>query len=345
MHTDSDGPRRLAAREFCLIAAMLLAPAVVFGVDGTVINQTTGKPQAGVIVSLIQPGQGGMQTLGSGKTDAAGKFNIDKTGDAGGPVLVQALYAGVPYNKMLPPGTPSSGVELAVFDSTKTAPAGLMNQHMVLLQPAEKGLRVNEMFLLRNTSKETYNDAAKGTLRFYMMPAHGDVRVTISAPGGMPIQRPAEKTEKDGVYKVAYAIKPGETRFDVSYALEGDANEFSGKAVLKGGPTRLVAPKGVTIEGEGVTQLGEEPQTQAKIYGVASDDYTVKVSGTGSLDLGGAAAGGEGAADKEDLGQPQITQSFPRIYDRLYIVMGLSLAILALGLVVLYRNNAGDVRK
>ena len=105
------------AREFTLIGLTLLVAGSVFGVDGTVINQTTGKPQGGVIVSLIQPGQGGMQTLGSGKTDGAGKFQIAKSGDGGGPVLVQALYAGVPYNKMLAPGTPTSGVEVAVYDA------------------------------------------------------------------------------------------------------------------------------------------------------------------------------------------------------------------------------------
>ena len=60
-------------------------------------------------------------------------------------------------------------------------------------------------------------DAANGTLHFYLPPeAKGIVSVTINAPGGMPIQRPAEKTNQPNVYKVSYPIKPGETRFDVS---------------------------------------------------------------------------------------------------------------------------------
>ena len=45
--------------------------------DGTIINRTTGKPAAGTIVSLVQPGGGGMQTLASVKTDADGKFKFD----------------------------------------------------------------------------------------------------------------------------------------------------------------------------------------------------------------------------------------------------------------------------
>jgi hypothetical protein len=42
MHTDSDRPRMHAAREFSLIGWMLLVPAVLFGVDGTVIKHTNG---------------------------------------------------------------------------------------------------------------------------------------------------------------------------------------------------------------------------------------------------------------------------------------------------------------
>ena len=56
--------------------ALLAAPC--FAVDGTVMNGTTGQPQPNAIVSLVQPGQGGMQTLYSVKTDAQGKFRFDK---------------------------------------------------------------------------------------------------------------------------------------------------------------------------------------------------------------------------------------------------------------------------
>ncbi len=84
--------------------------------DGVVVNGTTGKPQPNVIVSLVQPSQGGMQTLGSTKTDADGKFHIDK--EAQGPQLVQAFYAGVQYNKMVFPGAPATGIQVDVFDSS-----------------------------------------------------------------------------------------------------------------------------------------------------------------------------------------------------------------------------------
>ena len=175
----------------------LLAPALLFAIDGVVTNQSTGKPQPNVILQLIQPGQGGMQTLGTAKSDAAGKFSFTQsTGE--NPALVQAIYGGVTYTRMLQPGAPTTGVQLDVFDATNK-PANIeLNQHMVLLQPSSSALQVNEMFLLRNTGKATFNDPAKGTLQFTAPAGHGDIRVTVSAPGGMPIQReatPARRAE------------------------------------------------------------------------------------------------------------------------------------------------------
>lgn len=325
-------------------ALLLLIPVSIFAaVDGTIVNQSTGQPQANVIVSLIQPGASGMQTLGSTKSDTQGKFKFDKTPGAG-PTLVQAVYGGVPYNKMIPPGSASTGLEIPVYNATTKSGTAELNQHMVLLQPGEASLKVNEMYLMRNATKETFNDAAHGTVQFYVPEGHGEVGVTVSAPGGMPVRRPAEPAGAANTFKVSYPIRPGETRFDVSYALAGAQKEFTGKVLLKGGVTRLVVPSGVTLAGDKLEALGTEPQTKAQIFGVTGNVYSVKLSGTGSLGLAnepGEAANSGAAADRqEDSGQPQIKQTMPRIYSQLYVILGLSLAILALGFVMLYRSQA-----
>ncbi len=80
------------------------------GIDGTVMNRTTGQPQPKVILQLLQPSQQGMQTLGTARSDASGKFHFDQ--EPAGPKLVQAIYAGVLYSHMIPPGMPTSGVEV-----------------------------------------------------------------------------------------------------------------------------------------------------------------------------------------------------------------------------------------
>src|ERR1700681_120512 len=191
--------------------AILFALPLLASVDGVVVNGTSGKPQPNAVISLVQPGRGGMQALGSTKSDPEGKFSFDK--ELQGPTLLQALHAGVLYNKMMIPGTPTSGLQVQVFDST-SQPVAKVSQHFIVLQPGASEMAVSEGILYQGDPQLTYNDAVNGSFRFFLPPeAKGQVSVTINAPGGMPIQRPAEKTNQANVYKVNYPIKPGETRF------------------------------------------------------------------------------------------------------------------------------------
>ena len=98
-----------------LVSLVLVSAPLFAAIDGTVINATTGKPQPSVTVTLIHPGEGGMQTLGSAKSSSDGKFAIDKEVPSP-PALLQAEYQGVTYNSILQPGAPSTGVHLNVYD-------------------------------------------------------------------------------------------------------------------------------------------------------------------------------------------------------------------------------------
>jgi hypothetical protein len=205
-----DGVMKLA---FWLLAtgSWLLA-----SVDGTVMNATTGKPQGSVIVTLVQPGAQGMQTIATVKSDAGGKFEIDKDLPPG-PALLQAIYQGVLYTLVLPPGGPTTGVHVKIYDTTTKAGVAKVSQHMILIEPSTKSLDINETFLIENETTTTYQDPQKGSIQFYLPDAaNGKVNVSIISPGGMPIQRSAEKTKEKNVYKIEYQVKPGENRFDVS---------------------------------------------------------------------------------------------------------------------------------
>ena len=324
----------MSAREravFRRVAPWLLCFPSFAAVDGIVINGTTGKPQPNTIVSLVQPGQAGMQTLASVKSDAQGKFRIEK--DAPGPRLLQALYQGVPYNKMLMPGTPSSGLEVDVYDSSAKAGVAKVSQHFIVLQPGATELHVSEGILYQADQKLTYNDPSNGTLRFYLPPeVKGEATVTVNSPGGMPIQRPAEKTSQPNVYKVSYPIRPGETRFDLNYIVPASTPlTFSSKILHSEGVSDLVAPTGVTLKGDNLEFVGQEPKTQASIYRIKAASYKVEVEGTGSLQQP------ETPADEEN-GAPTIEQVKPRIYDKLYWILGIAFAILGLGSYLLHRK-------
>ena len=95
---------------------------------------------------LVQPTQAGMQNLGTTKTDAQGKFSFDSN-DAQGPRLIRAMYEGVVYNKMIPPGMPSTGVQVDVYDSTNKPGTAKVTQHFIVLQPGTSETTVSEGLL------------------------------------------------------------------------------------------------------------------------------------------------------------------------------------------------------
>jgi hypothetical protein len=237
---------------------------------------------------------------------------------------------------MMIPGTPTTGLQVEVFDSTNKVVAKV-SQHFIVLQPGPTEMAVSEGILYRGDPALTYNDNTNGTLRFYLPPeAKGQVNVTINAPGGMPIQRPAEKTKEPNVFKVDYPIKPGETRFDLNYVVPVTSPMvFSGKILHAEGASDLVIPNGVTVKGDNLELAGQEPKTQASIYQIKAASFKVEVEGTGSLQQP------EGASD-EDNGMPTIQEVKPRIYDRLYWILGMAFAILGLGSLLLYRSSASN---
>lgn len=314
----------LAASSLCMFA----------GVDGVVINGTTGKPQPSALVSLMRPSAEGLQTLATVRSDAEGKFKIDKDVPLGGPVMVQAIYDKASYTEMLPPGTPTSGVQVEVYDSGKNPDSGKISEHMILIEPGAAGMLISETFLFENQTKITYSNPDKGSAEFFVpKSATGKPQVTVTSATGVPIKWEATKTKLAEVYKVDFPIKPGQTRIDVSYALP-PSTSFAGKNLDPGTPTRLVTPSTVSLAGDGLDLLGQEPQTQARIYNLRTPNFEVKIEGTGSLRTPDATADSQ-----EDPGQPQIEVAPPRIYSRMGWVLGLTFAILALGGAMLFRRG------
>jgi hypothetical protein len=192
-----------------------------------------------------------------------------------------------------------------------------VGKHMILFEPGGGQMVVNETYLCSTTGG--------GTLQFYLpAAANGQVQVNATAPGGVAIEAAVKKTSKPDVYAVDVPVKPGETRFDLSYTVpytEGAA--YEGKIVTKDDNTYLIAPNGMTLEGENLNDLGLEPRTQAHIYGLTGAAYKVELIAE--------------AADSDS--SPRIEAIMPRIYGQAKLILALALGALALGLALLYRAN------
>lgn len=310
--------------------AMLLATGAGAAVRGVVVNRTTGKPASGLLVRLLSMGATGMQELETATTDAQGHFAFSKTAQAVH-YLVETQIAGVTYNRMVSPAETAGEFELVVYDVARRA-APRPAQRIVFLDPAPGELRVTETWLIQNDGNRTLYDPKLPALRFWAPEAAGGkVSVTATAPGGMPLPRTPEGGQ-GGVYRVYFPIKPGETRFDVSYSLPGQTG-FTTRMFYPDAPTRLVVPAGVTLEGEGVEAIGPDPSGRTMIYQVRGRrEFAVKITGSGSLEAAEASG-------------PSLDQILPAIYDRLVWILAPAAAALALGFLLLYRTPPSATRE
>ena len=163
---------------------------------------------------------------------------------------------------MLQPGSPTTGIALDVYKTSKQPGEAKVTKHMLLFDPSGGQMTVSETYLFTTTAKTTWNDPANGTLRFYLpAEADGKAQVNATAPGGMPIEAPLVKTARPDVFGVDFAIKPGETRIDLTYTVPyAEGAPYQGKIVTKDENTYLIAPNGVTLKGDDLNDLGIEPQ-------------------------------------------------------------------------------------
>ncbi len=323
-----------------IIAIGAFVLPIFANVDGTVLNRTTGKPQPGVVVTLVQPSQSGMDNLGSMKTDAEGKFHFDK-GSAGGPQLVQALYSGVKYNKMIPPGTPATGVTVEVFDASTDPAIENVQNDFILFQPHDQKVVVTEVILVGNASTSTYSDPKKGAVRFYV-PADGQSSISVRVTGaeGMPLDQIAKKSGEADVYLVDYPVKPGNTRFDISYTLPATQPMTVAGKFLNAGDTGLFVPTGVSLKGDNIAQAQQGPNGLLA-YRVTGASFNAEISGSAPEQ----APATESTGDDEN-GPPKVGEIQPLIYQKkfmgqpvLYWIIEIALGILALGLILLYRSE------
>ena len=320
----------------CLCGVMALLPAQASAaITGTVVNKTTGKPQAGATVALNKLGQLGIEMIDQAKSGPDGSFTINQDIAGPTPYLIRTAFDGVTYNHMLPPGSQTTGLTIEVYNSSKQPGQAKVSKHMLLFQPSGGQMVVNETYLFENGGQTAWNDPGAGTLHFFLpAAAQGKVQAEVTGPGSMPIGAPTAKTAKPEVYEIDYPVKPGETRFDLTYQVPyTEGAPYEGKILTQDENTYLIVPNGVTIAGEGLNDLGQEPKTQAHLYGFSGSAYNVQLTGSAA-----PAASDTGGAEPESAG-PQIEQIMPRLYGETIPILAAALGILALGFVLLYRAH------
>ncbi len=317
-----------------LAASAMLSAAVT----GVVVNKTTGKPQAGVTVTMTKFGAGGMEPAGSTKTDADGRFTFES--DGGSAHLMQAEYQGVRYSA---PMTQAAGgpLEIVVYNSSARVPEAKAEQHMIMVETNGEELVVNETIVFSNPSQSTWLDPKAGTVKIFVpAAAGGNIMARVIAPGSMPVDRQPIKTGSANVWTVDYPVKPGETRFDFSYKIPAAAGGVLQTRLLNAAASpKLVLPSGVEAAGEGIVSVGTEPSSKASVFDITAKELKLTISGSGSL----AVVPGN---EQESEG-PRIRPIAPPGYERNWKwTLGLTLAFLTLGFTAHYlKGTASAINK
>ena len=297
-------------KSIVFLAAFLLIAAAAFAVNitGTVKNATTGKPSAGDNVDLLALQQG-MSVLASTKTDSSGSFSFS-VDDPNSPHLVRVTHDGVTYfpaGGPLRPGTTSTSID--VYEAGTRVEGVSTNVDIVRLQTDSGNLQVLELFALKNASSPPRALKGDKTFEFYLPEGAQIDQVLVQGPGGMPVNSSAAPEGKSGKYAFNYAIKPGETRFEVAYHLpySGQAN-FSPKMTGNVQHFLVMMPKSMTFEPKNGAQFSpmNDPNANVQVATnvTASSLLSFQVSGNGALqdDQQGA---GQSSASQPQEGQPQ----------------------------------------
>ncbi len=183
-------------------------------ITGTVTNRTTGKPSVGDDVTLIRLAQG-MQESTHAKTDAHGHYTLQVPDD--GLHLVRVTHDKANYFQPAQPGTTS--IDVDVYNAAADV-KGVSTEAIVMRLQTDPGgstVKVVENFFVKNESKPAMTQFSQEPFDFYLPEGAVVEGSAALAPGGMPVQAAPVPLAEKGKYTFLFPIRPGETRFQVSY--------------------------------------------------------------------------------------------------------------------------------
>ena len=323
---------------FRKIAILLLMAATAFAADisGTVTNKTSNKPSVGDDVILLKFGQQDMDEAARTKTDSAGKFTF-KDVDQSGPHLVRVLHQGVPYHAQVPPGRTNADID--VYDAVKKIDNLSATVQVMRLQAEGSQLQVTELYAVKNASTPPRTLMSEQPFNIILPDgAQVDGGEAISG-NGLPVSlSPVPAPSQKGHYFFLFPIRPGETRFQVSYHLPYTGEfSLSEKILYPMEHFVVMVPKsmqfvpGDPAKFQSMGDQGDPGATTMVSSAVkAGDSLAFKISGTGAFPAENDQAGGTAADNRPGggLGPPSEAPDPLHKY-RWYILGALAVAMTA----------------
>ncbi len=294
-----------------MVLAAFSGFALADSITGVVTNKTTDKPAAGDDVVLIRLAQG-MQEAARTKTDAKGRFTLEVPSGDNGMHLVRVTHDKANYFRPAPPGTQS--VEVEVFNAAAKVKGVSSEADVMRIQTDESGksLHIIENFFVKNESSPPLTQFSDRPFEFYLPEGAVVEGSAALAPGGMPVQASPVPLGEPNHYAFIFPIRPGETRFQITYRLPyGGSLKFAPRVMMTTDTVAIMMPKSMTFKaGPSASYVPVTEETTAQTYvarGVEpSQPLDFTVSGTGQMprDTGAAATAGEGGAATSEASAP-----------------------------------------
>jgi len=330
-----------------LAASLLLTAGFVSAqnITGTVTNGTTGKPAAGDEVALLSLSQG-MQEVGSAKTDAQGRFSMKAPSDANVPHMVRVTHDGVSYFARSGPLMPgATTAEVTVYDGASKVDGISQTVEVDRFQSDGSQLQGIVLFAVANQSNPPRTLTGNRTFQFVLPEGATIDGGLVRGPGGQPINDQPSEAGAKSHYAFSYALKPGETQFQVSYHMP-----YSGKASFSPKPLAdvqhfvVMTPQGMTFTPKNAQRfqtMPDQPGVMVATNAKPGEDLSFTISGTGAFQAegqqaaagggggGGAMAGGGDSRPGGGLGAP-IDSNDP-LYDYRAVILGVFALVLVMG--------------
>jgi hypothetical protein len=285
-----------------------------------VTNKTTGKPSAGDSVTLIRLAQG-MQEATHTTTDAHGHYTLEVPDD--GLHLVRVTHDLANYFRPAPAGTTT--VDLDVYNAAAKVKGVTSEAQVMRIETDASGsaLRVVQNFFLKNDSNPPMTQFSKMPFDFWLPDGAVVEGAAAESPDGMPVrQAPVPLAEKNH-YTFLFPIRPGETRFQITYRLPYTGKlAIDPKLTMATDTVAIMIPKSMTfapVAGAPYSPVDDEVNAHTLVARNVAPNQSLgfTLTGTGQLprDTNAPTQGGgqaaQGAAQPADNGQSATADTRP----------------------------------
>lgn len=235
------------AVNLAILFVVSLPAALAAPITGVVTNLTSNKPSPGDTVALIRLQQG-MQVAAQATTDPQGRYTLNMT-DTDPMHLVRVTHQGANYFQPLPPG--KNTVNIDVYDAAEKVDGITTEADVQRMETGSDGLHVTENYFVKNASSPPRTRIGMRSYVFYLPKDAEIISSAALGPGSMPVQSSPMPAGAPGEYAFVFPLRPGETRFQVTYRLPYSGSlQFHPQVAAPVDNFALILPKSIHFSDE-----------------------------------------------------------------------------------------------